>query len=154
MSLLADHPQHAVAVEVTYPSLREAAELIGVSASTLSRRDDLVRVPAGREQRIPAAEVLRLVDVYKNVPVGRVAALLVERGQRHDPEVRRALEDEVDQALEGIPPTFSIDSDLQSFLRDAERHLPRNLAAQVKAAVRSRKGAVRSVKGWSPESSD
>lgn len=155
MSLVADRTEETTAVEVAYPSLREAAELIGVSASTLSRRDDLVSLSAGRERRVPAAEVVRLAANYKNVPVSRVAALLIERVAREEPEIQEQLEREVDEALEATPPTYSVSGDLQSFVRDAERHLPADLAAQVKAAVNSgEERRLRSVTGWTPDSAD
>src|ERR1700736_2417420 len=79
-----------------YPSLRSAARLIGITAGTLSRRKDVERVPAGREQRIPAAEVVRLAGIYCRRPPSRVAAELVEHAISVDPGSEQVIGQEVD----------------------------------------------------------
>jgi hypothetical protein len=51
---------------VAYPTLTEAAGLLGVSASTLSRRSDLEFERMGeRDKRLPAGEVMRLAGVER-----------------------------------------------------------------------------------------
>src|ERR1700752_2560991 len=82
-----------------YPSLRTAATLIGITASALSRRTDVERVPAGREERIPASEVVRLAGIYRRRAPSRVAAELVERAIVVDPGLEESIGQEVDAAL-------------------------------------------------------
>ncbi len=131
-----------------YPSLRSAAKLIGVTAATLSRRNDVERVRAGREQRIPAAEVVRLAGFYRRRPPGRVAAELVERAIRIDPGLEETIGQEVDAALEQVP-VAQIGVRLDAFLETAHRLLPAALAKQVEASVHGEQHGDSAV-GWSP----
>jgi hypothetical protein len=131
-----------------YPSLRSAAKLVGVTAATLSRREDVERVRAGREQRIPAAEVVRLAGFYRRRPPSRVAAELVERAIRVDPGLEEIIGQEVDTALEQLP-VAQIGVRLDAFLETAHRLLPAALARQVEASVHVEHHADSAV-GWSP----
>ncbi len=136
-----------------YPSMREAASAIGVSASTLSRRVDLTWIEAGQEKRIPVAEVIRLGAIYKRRPLSRVAGVMAEWAQRYDDPVRSTLVAEIDEALEraAVVPAVQ-DADRDRFLRDARRLLPYALAAQVEASLSSGTLAeAPSAIGWSPE---
>jgi hypothetical protein len=133
-----------------YPSLRSAAKLIGVSAATLSRRTDLERVRAGREQRIPAAEVVRLAAFYRRRAPSRVAAQLVQHAVSVDPGLEGTIGAEVDAALEGVPVVRTgVSDDIQAFLQTARRLLPARLAEQVEASVRDQRHG-NSATGWSP----
>lgn len=131
-----------------YPSLRAAAKMIGVTAATLSRREDLARVRAGREQRIPAAEVVRLTGFYRRRPPSRVAAELVERAIGVDPGLEEIIGQEVDAALERVP-VAQTGVSLAAFLATAHRLLPAALVEQVEASVRSEQHGDSAV-GWSP----
>lgn len=130
-----------------YPSLRAAAELIGVNASTLSRRADVQRVRAGREERVPAAEVIRLAAEYGRRRLSRVAGELVERAART--EVQSEIAREVDEALERFSRAPDPDAD-DAFLAEARRRLPAPLVAQIEATLHSAPGTGRSTVGWSP----
>jgi hypothetical protein len=137
-----------------YPSLRQAAELIGVNASTLSRRKDVARVRAGQEVRMPAREVIRLAAVYRRRPLSEVAAALVARAQRFPGSAREAVTTEVDQALElhQAPPTEPT-IDMKAFLSAADSLLPAHLAFEVRTALAGRATnaeATGGVVGWSP----
>src|ERR1022692_335145 len=84
-----------------YPTLTEAALLLGVSASTLSRRDDLVCERMGdRDKRVPAGEVMRLAAVYRKRSLGEVAADLIGRVQERSPEHAEHVRDEVERFFE------------------------------------------------------
>jgi class 3 adenylate cyclase len=136
-----------------YPSLREAARLIGVSASTLSRRADVVRVRAGQETRVPAADVIRLAAAYRRRPASEVAASLVARVQVCQPAVRDAYETEVDQALVMYQRPPAQPDDAEAFLAAADRLLPPELAARVRNALRqpaTESGRESGVVGWDP----
>lgn len=133
-----------------YPSLRAAAKLIGVSAATLSRRTDVERVRAGREQRIPAAEVVRLAGFYRRRAPSRVAAQLVQLAVTADPGLEDIIGAEVDAALELIPVVQTgVAVDIPTFLQTAGRLLPAPLAQQVEASVRDQRRG-NSATGWSP----
>jgi hypothetical protein len=131
-----------------YPSLRTAAKLIGVTAATLSRRKDVERVRAGREQRVPAAEVVRLAGFYRRRPPSRVAAELVERAIRVDPDLEEIIGQEADAALERVT-VAQTGVLLDTFLETAHRLLPAALAEQVEASMRSEQHGDSAV-GWSP----
>jgi hypothetical protein len=131
-----------------YPSLRLAAKMIGVTGATLSRRKDVERVGAGREKRIPAAEVVRLAGFYRRRPPSRVAAELVERAIGVDPGLEEIIGQEVDAALERVP-VAQAGVSLDAFLETARRLLPAALAEQVAASVRGKKHGD-SAAGWSP----
>ncbi len=131
-----------------YPSLRSAAKMIGITSATLSRRKDVERVPAGREQRIPAAEVVRLAGFYRRRPPSRVAAELVERAIRVDPGLEEIIGQEVDAALEQLP-VAQTGASVGAFLETARRLLPRALAEQVETSLLGEQHGT-SVVGWSP----
>jgi hypothetical protein len=134
-----------------YPSLRSAAKLIGITAAKLSRRSDVERVQAGREQRIPAAEVVRLAAFYRRRPPSRVAAELMERAISVDPGLKEIIGDEVDAALEQVP-VAQVGVSIAAFVEAAQRLLPPVLAEQVDAAVRGGEHG-KSAVGWSPGTS-
>lgn len=137
-----------------YPALRLAAKLIGVSASTLSRRRDIERVPAGRETRVPAAEVVRLAYEYRQRRVSRVAGELVEHAARSGPEVQKLIAREVDDAVQREEPRDLDIPDPGAFLAQAHRLLPAALARQVEATLEADAELGSSAVGWSPSSAD
>lgn len=137
-----------------YPALRLAAKLIGVSASTLSRRPDLERIPAGRETRIPAAEVVRLAYEYRQRRVSRVAGELVERAAQSGPEVQNLVALEVDEAIQREEPRDLDIPDAGAFLAQAHQLLPVALARQVEKTLAAHADLGSSAVGWSPSSDD
>ena|SRR5947209_9232710 len=148
-----EHPSGSHAGDLSrpveaYPSLRAAAKLIGVTPATLSRRKDVERVPAGREERIPAAEVVRLAGFYRRRPPSRVAAKLVERAIAVDPALEEVIGQEVDAALAEVP-IAQTGIPVSAFLETARRLLPSALAEQVEAAVHGEQHGD-STTGWSP----
>jgi hypothetical protein len=132
-----------------YPSLRSAASLVGITPGALSRRKDVERISAGREERIPAAEVVRLAGTYRRRSPSRVAAELVERAIAIDPELEDAIGREVDATLERLPDAGG-DVSLAGFLSEAHRLLPPALAAQVEEALHDDGIHGDSAVGWSP----
>lgn len=137
-----------------YPPLRLAAKLIGVSASTLSRRADIERIDAGREVRIPAAEVVRLASEYRKRGVSRVAGELVERAAPMGADVQQLVGLEVDEALRHEEPRHLEIPDAASFVAHAHRLLPAALARQVEATLGAEKELGSSAVGWSPAQDD
>jgi hypothetical protein len=90
---------------LAYPTLTEAARLLGVSASTLSRRNDVVCERMGeRDKRVPAGEVLRLAVVYRKRSLGEVAADLIGRARERSPRDAEHVQEEIEHALGGCVP--------------------------------------------------
>lgn len=132
-----------------YVSLRAAAKLIGVSASTLSRRKDLLRVSAGQEERVPAAEVIRLAATYQRTPLSSVAGALVAHAAAAGADVQHLVADEVDGALEWFSEDRRNDQH-GAFIAEAHHRLPRELALQIERTL-TWEGPVTGFTGWSPD---
>jgi hypothetical protein len=118
-----------------YPTLSEAAEMIGVTASTLSRKPGLGFITAGdRDHRIPGAEVIRWAEHFKRRAVDEVAFDVVAYARRRAPKYVKAVTSEVDSAVAGLyaaaPATKT-----SAFIADAKRFLPKQLYDAVARAV-------------------
>jgi len=125
---------------LAYPTLTEAARLLGVSASTLSRRDDLQCERMGeRDKRVSAGEVMRLAAVYRKRSLGEVAADLIARTRERAPEHAEHVREEVELFFEQSEPAGL---SAGKFLAEAERALPADLYEQVRRVYRA-SGAAR-----------
>ena len=123
---------------LAYPTLTKAARLLGVSASTLSRRDDLVVERMGeRDKRVPAGEVMRLAVVYRKRSLGEVAADLIARARERSSQHAEHVQEEVERFFEQREPPVLSDG---SFLAEAERALPAELYEQVRRVYRASEG--------------
>jgi hypothetical protein len=123
---------------LAYPTLTEAARLLGVSASTLSRRDDLVCERMGeRDKRIPAGEVMRLAGVYRKRSLGEVAADLVSCARERSPRDAEHVQEEIERFFEqSESPAVSE----EVFLAEAKRALPAELYEQVQCVYGTSEG--------------
>lgn len=80
-----------------YPTMSQAAKMLGVAPSTLSRRPDVVTHARGdRDTVLLPAEVLRLGRIYRKRSINEVAADLVDHAAQHGERI----EDEVDEFFE------------------------------------------------------
>jgi hypothetical protein len=123
---------------LAYPTLTEAARLLGVSASTLSRRDDLVVERMGeRDKRVPAGEVMRLAVVYRKRPLGEVAADLIVHTRESSPLHAEHVQEEIERFIEQKEPRVLSDG---AFLAEAERALPAELYEQVRRVYQASEG--------------
>ncbi|MFI4978120.1 MAG: hypothetical protein ACHQC8_05545 [Solirubrobacterales bacterium] len=123
---------------LAYPTLTEAARVLGVSASTLSRRDDLVVERMGeRDKRVPAGEVMRLAVVYRKRSLGEVAADLIGRARERSPQHAEHVQEEVERFFEQSVPSVRSESE---FLAEAERALPADLYEQVRRVYQASEG--------------
>jgi hypothetical protein len=121
---------------VAYPTLREAAAMIGVTPPTLSRLPDLRFLAAGgRDHRVPAAEILRLTRHFGRRSLDEVAFQLVDYCKAHAPRDMAAVEAEVDETTSALYRAATPPS-IDTFLRDAQRLLPKPLLEQVIQATR------------------
>lgn len=115
---------------LAYPTLTEAGRLLGVSASTLSRRDDLACERMGeRDKRVPAGEVMRLATVYRKRALGEVAADLIARARERSPQYAEYVQEEIERFFEQRELPVLSDG---AFLAEAERALPPELYEQVR----------------------
>src|SRR4051794_6575122 len=86
-----------------YPTLSAAATMLGVSASTLSRREDLKAEPRGeRDKVLRAAEVMRLAVVYRRRSLNEVAADLLAYARKHAPSSVELIDEEIESFVEQL----------------------------------------------------
>ncbi len=123
---------------LAYPTLTEAAGLLGLSASTLSRRDDLLCERMGeRDKRIPVGEVMRLAVVYRKRSLGEVAADLISRARERSPGDAEHVQEEIERFFEqSEAPALSGGA----FLAEAKRALPAELYEQVQRVYEASEG--------------
>src|ERR1700690_1192243 len=115
---------------LAYPTLTEAARLLGVSASTLSRRDDLVCERMGeRDKRIPAGEVMRLAVVYRKRSLGEVAAGPIGRALESSPRDAEHVQEEIELFFEQSESSALPEG---NFFTEAKRMLPAERFEQVR----------------------
>lgn len=120
---------------IAYPTLTEAARLLAVSASTLSRRDDLRAERMGeRDRRLPAGEVMRLAALYRKRSLNEVAADVVDYAAQHAPTQATAVEGQIE--------AFFAEHQAQAlakgaFLDEARRALPDELYGEVERVYQS-----------------
>jgi hypothetical protein len=116
-----------------YPNLQAAAKMLKVSASTLSRRSDIVVEDRGERDRVLApSEVLRLAGVYRKRSLNDVAQDLINHAVKDSPDDAMRVEEEVETFFEGRAMS---DDRRQDFLAVARRLLPDGLYNEVESAV-------------------
>jgi hypothetical protein len=115
-----------------HPNLRAAAEMLGVSASTLSRRADLAREQRGeRDVVLAPGEVLRLGAIYRKRSLNELAQDLIDHAEELGPEERRRVEDEVDAYFE----QNTVATESEELLYLARRRLPDEVVAVIEASL-------------------
>jgi hypothetical protein len=132
-----------------WPSLRRAAEMIGVDVSSLSRTDLPVE-RWGREKRLAPSVVLSRAAYYNRRPADEVAAELVQCAlDQSSPEVVELVELEIDAALQSLRATApEVGPD---WLEEARRALPPDLYEEVEATVRGAQRIHPGLRGNRPE---
>ena len=136
-----------------YPNLSIAARILGISASTLSRRDDTAVEARGERDRVLAPkEVLRLGSIFRRRSLNDVAQELLDHAREAAPDEAARVEEEIEQYFE----SRAIDaSQRDEFLELARRLLPPALAEQVEAALGEPGGDLPDVvRGWIPITDD
>lgn len=137
-----DRPELDSRKLAAYPTLRQAAAMLGVTVSSLSRRRGLKTEPFGRERRLAPVTVMDLAAYYRRRSEYEIAGCLLDYAIKHAPAVAEEVERELDAYLQA---TSERDAPLDAdpFLATAERHLPADLyGAVVDAYNASRTGAV------------
>lgn len=114
-----------------YPTLRQAAKMLGVATSSLSRRRGLVFEIYGREHRLSPRAVMVLASYYQRRSEYEVAGSLLDYACEHAPNAVKDVEQELDEYLQA---TSERDAplDADAFLAAVKHHLPADLYAIVK----------------------
>ena len=115
-----------------YPTLRQAAAMLAVDPSTLSRRADLQAVRSGREKRLSPREVMRLGAVYKHRTPYELAGSLVALALETAPNLVDRVEAEIERTFDEPAPSEALDP--VTFLAQAKKFLPNDLYRQVERA--------------------
>jgi hypothetical protein len=116
---------------VVYPSQREAAKILRISESTLSR-SSATGLPSGeRGRRYSARTVLEEAAKHRRRSLNEVAADLMAYARAHSPEAAQVVEGEI-QDFFGSRERPHVEP--EHFLAEARRSLPRRLYEQVKHA--------------------
>jgi hypothetical protein len=115
-----------------YPTLSATARMIGVSPSTLTRRDDVETVERGsRDLVVAPAEVLRLASVYRKRSLNEVAADLIDAAELVSPADATWVEEAVEAFFAGR----TTHEPKRDFLDQAKQYLPKDLYAEVERTV-------------------
>lgn len=132
---------HPVALDIEealgFPTLRRAAQLLGVDASALSRRVEREAVPfeqVGREKRLAPENVLELAFYYRRRPLPTVAGALVKEAAEVDERIAAHVKERVEQFLQASAQPAP---EGEAFLAEARKSLPPGLYAEVAAAYGS-----------------
>lgn len=91
----------AIEVPVTcYPTRSQAAAMLDVAASTLTRRKDLGSIRSGGREHVSALRVLELNAEYRKRVVNEVAQELFDFALEHNPQYAAQIEEEIEAFFE------------------------------------------------------
>jgi hypothetical protein len=105
-----------------FPTLSEAAEMIGVDKSTVSRADISV-VQVGANKRVLPTALLTLAMTKRRRPVTQVAAALINYARAHAPDELDAVEREVEEFFASMRDRGTPSISRDDFLDEARRFL-------------------------------
>jgi len=131
-----------------YPNIRAAAQMLGVSASTLSRRADRTAERRGERDRVLSpAEVLRLASVFRRRSVNDVAQALLDHVSATAPdEVTR-----VEEEIEGFFEAHTVAEQRDELRRLARRMLPPSMCEQIDSVLDQEAGELPDIiQGYPP----
>ena len=145
-------PQDSTESLEAYPNITAAAEMLGVSPSTISRRGDLRTEARGERDRVLApAEVLRLGRIFRKRSINDVAQALLDHAEQFGQETRALVEREIEADFDEHTVAARIE-DLRTLARQI---LPAELAEQVEASLNEPVGDMPTlVEGYVPLAED
>ncbi|MGI8559060.1 MAG: hypothetical protein ACR2ND_12275 [Solirubrobacteraceae bacterium] len=115
-----------------HPNISKAAEMLGVAASTLSRRADLAREERGeRDVVLAPGEVLRLGAIYRRRSLNDLAQNLIDHAEAVSVDEKVRVEAEVESFFE----QDTLFAEQEELLRLARRRLPPALVEQIEASL-------------------
>jgi len=125
------HPENTASLQA-HPNVTQAAEMLGVSASTISRRGDLVKEMRGeRDVVLAPSEVLRLARIYRKRSINDVAQALLERAGESEPGEQIRVQEEIETFFEA----HTVADEREELRRLARRLLPAALAREVEEGL-------------------
>lgn len=142
------HPDNTESLRA-HPNIRAAAKMLGVSASTLSRRQDLASEHRGeRDVVLAPAEVLRLGTIYRKRSLNDIARDLLEHARTAGPDEQRRVEDEIEAFFEASSGSADQREQLVTLAR---RLLPPDLCEQIETVLEERGGELPdTIQGYPP----
>lgn len=131
-----------------YPNIRAAADILGVSASTLSRRADRIAAHRGERDRVlPPSEVLRLASIFRRRSINDVAQALLHHARSAAPDDVARVEEEIESFFEA----HTVSDERNELRRLARRMLPPSLCEQIEAVLDQEAGELPDViQGYPP----
>jgi hypothetical protein len=115
-----------------YPNISAAAEMLGVSPSTISRRADLCAEARGERDRVLApGEVLRLGEIFRKKSINDVAQALLDHAEQFGQEARARIEREIEAHFD----EHTVAARIAELRTLARQMLPAELAEQVEASL-------------------
>jgi hypothetical protein len=127
----ASRPQLTVPTHLAYPTLRKAAEILGVNVSSLSRRElDVIRM--GAQTRLSARTVMEEAAYFNRRDRNEVAAELVELAEDQRPEAVEAIEEEITEYMQEMESLVIDKRPKPDWLAEAERFLPAGVFERVR----------------------
>jgi len=125
------HPDSTESLQA-HPNIRTAAEMLGVSASTLSRRPDLASERRGeRDVVLAPAEVLRLGAIYRKRSLNDIAQNLLDHAAAVGADEKLRVEEEIEAFFE----SKTISAEREELVRLARRLLPSEFVEQIEASL-------------------
>lgn len=116
-----------------FPNIRAAAGMLGVAASTLSRRADVhVQARGERDRVLLASEVLRLASIFRRRSINDVAQDLLDYAGKHAPQDAGSVAEEIEQYFEDAALN---ESAREQFLTLAHRMLSPALCERIEAEL-------------------
>jgi hypothetical protein len=116
-----------------YPNMRVAAEILGVAASTLSRRKDIkVEARGARDRVLSAGEMLRLGSIFRKRSLNDVAYDLLEHAQRSAPEDAGRVQEEIEEYFDS---EIVGETSREQLVTLAHRMLSATLCEQIEAEL-------------------
>lgn len=132
-----------------FPNIRAAARMLGVAASTLSRRADVhPRARGERDRVLLASEVLRLASIFRRRSVNDVAQDLLDYAREHAPQDAGSVAEEIEQYFEDAALG---ESAREQLLTLAHRMLSPVLCERIEAELKTSNSALPDViQGYPP----
>ena len=124
-------PKTTAPTHLGYPSLRKAAEILGVNVSSLSRRE-LDVIEMGAQKRLSARTVMDEAGYFNRRDPNEVAAELVELAEDQCPEVVDAIEEEITEHMQRVERSIIDKRPRVEWLAEAESFLPAGLFERVR----------------------
>lgn len=138
---MALHTPHRAASIAALPTFSEAAELIGIDASGISRAVKRLEIEpirwGNREKRLTVADLLTIAQGAHRHSLEEVGGELLDRTERKHPEQAAMIRAEIDEFFAALPKPAPLSED--EFVEMVKATLPPEMAARHIALYRSQR---------------